>query len=72
MVRRARRDTYNYRYMRNGRISHRGITNNPKRRQSEHLRAHPGGKLIVEGKAKTRAGALKRERTQRRTCGYYA
>ena len=68
----AKRDTYNYTFRIGRRVSHRGITNDPARRESEHRRRRPGGKLTVNGRAKTRAGALKAERRQTRTRGYYA
>ena len=67
-----KRDTYNYTYRVGRNVSHRGITNNPERRESEHRRARPGGKLTVDGRAKTRKGALKTERRQSRTRGYHA
>ena len=66
-----KRDTYNYTYRVGRRISHRGITNNPARREREHQQARPGGKLTVDGRAKTRAGALRAERRQTKTRGYY-
>ena len=66
------RNTYNYTYRVGGKVSHRGITNDPSRRQREHRRNRPGGKLTVNGRAKTRAGALRNERRQSRTRGYYA
>ena len=68
----ARRNTYNYTFRVGRKVSHRGITDNPARRQREHRRARPGGKLTVDGRAKTRAGALRTERRQTRTRGYSA
>ena len=68
----ATRNTYNYTYRVGGRIAHRGITNNPRRREKEHQSARPGGKLTVEGRAKTPAGARRVERRQTRTKGYHA
>lgn len=68
----AKRDTYNYTYREGRRVSHRGITNDPVRREREHQQARPGGKLTVDGQAKTRAGALRVERTQSKTRGYHA
>ena len=56
------RDIYNYTYRVGRKVSHRGITNDPARREREHQRARPGGKLTVEGRAKTRAGARRAER----------
>ena len=67
-----RRNTYNYTFRVGLKVSHRGITNNPKRRQQEHQRVRPKGKLTVDGHVKTRAGALRFERTQTRTRGYHA
>ena len=68
----ATRDTYNYTYRRGRKVSHRGITTDPTRREREHQRARPGGKLTVDGRAKTRAGALRVERRQTKTRGYHA
>ena len=68
----ATRDTYNYTYRRGRKVSHRGITTDPARREREHQRARPGGKLTVDGRAKTRAGALRAERKQTKTRGYHA
>ena len=68
----AARNTYSYTYRVGRRIAHRGITNNPIRREKEHHRARPDGKLTVDGRAKTRAGARRTERRQTRTRGYYA
>lgn len=67
-----KRDTYNYTYRVGRRIAHRGITSNPARREREHQRARPGGKLTVDGRAKTRAGARRVDSRQTRTRGYYA
>ena len=67
-----RRSTYNYTFRVGREVSHRGVTNNPKRRQQEHRRVRPNGKLVVHGRAKTRAGALRFERTQTKTRGYHA
>ena len=66
------RSTYNYTFRVGRRISHRGITNNPARRQAEHRRARPGGKLTVDGRAKTRFGARRVERRLSKTVGYHA
>ena len=64
--------TYNYTYRVGRKVSHRGITNDPARREREHQRARPGGRLTVDGRGKTRAGALRTERGQTKTRGYYA
>ena len=66
------RDTYNYTYRVGRKVSHRGITNDPARREREHQRARPGGKLTVDGRAKTRAGARRVEQSQSKTREYYA
>ena len=67
-----RRNTYNYTFRVGRKVSHRGITNNPERREREHQIARPGGKLTVEGRAKTRASAARTERRQNKTRGYHA
>ena len=68
----ATRNTYNYTYRVGRKVSHRGITNNPARREREHQRVRPGGKLTVLGKAKTRLGAQRVESSQTKTRGYHA
>ena len=65
-------DTYNYTFRVGRKVSHRGITNDPARREREHQRARPGGKLTVDGGAKTRAGARRVENRQSKIKGYYA
>ena len=72
MANRSGRDTYNYTYRVGRRVSHRGITNDPSRREREHRRARPGGRLTVDGRAKTRRGAMGVERRQSKTRGYHA
>ena len=72
MPRRRRRNTYNYTYRVGRKVAHRGITKAPKRRESEHRRALPSGKLTVDGRAKTGTGARRVERGQSRTRGYFA
>ena len=67
-----KRGTYNYTYRVGRKVSHRGISKDPQRRQREHQRARPGGKLTVDGRAKTRAGAERIERRQSKTRGYHA
>ena len=67
-----RRNTYNYTFRVGKKVSHRGVTNNPKRRQQEHRRVRPNGKLTVNGRAKTRLSALRVERRQTKTKGYHA
>ena len=67
----VKRDTYNYTFRVGRKVSHRGVTNNPARRQREHRRVRAGGKLTVDGRAKTRARALRAERCQTKTRGYH-
>lgn len=68
----APRNTYNYTYRVGRRVSHQGITNNPARRGREYRLVRAGGKLTIDGNAKTRIGALRAERRQLRTRGYHA
>ena len=66
----AKRDTYNY-TLRDGRkVVHRGITNDPERREREHQQELPNAKLTAEGRAKTREVAQCVERTQSKMRGY--
>ena len=69
---RQRRTTYNYTFRVGRKVSHRGITNNPGRRQAEHRQVRLGGKLTVEGRAKTRKGALRVERSKSKNRGYHS
>jgi len=59
----SQRDYYNYELKRGATVVYRGQTNDPQRRQVEHLR---DGKdfthMRVLGNAKTRQGALNQER----------
>ena len=55
------RDIYNYTYRVGCKVSHRGIANDPARGERERRRVGPGGKLTVDSKAKTRAGAPRAE-----------
>ncbi len=66
------RNTYNYTFRVGRKISHRGITKDPARREREHRRVRPGGKLTVDGPPKTRDEALRAEKRQSRTTGYWA
>lgn len=66
-----KRDTYTYEFRVGRRVVHRGITNNPERREREHRENFPTGRLVVIGRAKTRAGAERWERQQTRTIGYH-
>jgi len=67
----APRNTYNYAYQKGRRISHRGITRLTWQ-EREYRRVRPGGRLTLDGNAKTRIGALRAERRQLRTRGYHA
>ncbi len=68
----AGRNTYKYTYRVGRRVSYRGITNSPARREWELRRARPGGKLTVDGRAKTRADARRSENRRTKTRGYHA
>ena len=64
--------TYTYTYQMGHKGFHRFITSAPARREGEHQQALPGGKLTVESRGRTRAGAPRTERRQAKTRGYYA
>ena len=68
----APRNTWNYTFRVGRKVSHRGVTNNPILRERQHQQVRPGGRLTVDGRAKTRASALRVERGQSKTRGYYA
>ena len=58
----AKRGTSRYHYIRNGRIAHRGITDDPERREQEHRRTYGPGWIKKIGPKVTRESALKWER----------
>jgi predicted GIY-YIG superfamily endonuclease len=64
----GKRDTYRYRLLKDDRIVHSGITNDPARRQREHRRdGIPFDTLQVIGPPVSRQGALRWEgRPQRK------
>ena len=68
----AEQDTYTYTLGTGRKVSHRGNTNDPARRAVEHQQEQPGGKLTLEGRAKTREGALRVEGAKSKTRGYRA
>ena len=52
---RRRRNTYNYTYRVGRKVAHRGTTIRPEAsRSGASSRSRPGGKLTVDGRAKTR------------------
>ena len=61
----ARRSTSRYTLRQGNKITYRGITNNPKRRASEHKQAGRSGKMRIEGPKVTRKSALEWERKHR-------
>lgn len=61
---------WNYTYRVGRRVSHRGVINNPARR--EHRRARPGGKLTVDGRDRTRRSALNADGIRIKIRGYHA
>ena len=56
------RDTYKYHLIKDRKIAHRGITNDLERREAEHQKEHPGGRIKKIGNKTTRNGALEWER----------
>ena len=58
------RDTYRYHYKIGNKVVHTGITTDPQRREAEHQRAKPGGRLVAKGPKVTRASALRWDREQ--------
>ena len=58
----ADRDTYRYHMKQGKRIVHRGITNDPERREREHQQEHPGSKMRMIGPRISRDSALQWER----------
>ena len=58
----SRRNTSKYTLRRGNKIRYVGITNNPKRRASEHKRAAKSGKMRIEGKRVSRSSARKWEK----------
>lgn len=58
----ARKTTFKYHLMSGLRVLHRGITNNLRRRQSEHRRRFPGATIVQIGRRTTRKAALRWER----------
>ena len=66
------RDIQNYTYWGGRKVSHLGISKDPARRERDYRRVRPGGKLTVDGGAKTRAGARRAEGRQPQVRGYYA
>ena len=60
-----KRDTYTYRLEKKGKIVHKGITNDLKRREGEHQTQFPGSKIVKEGRVKTRESALEWEQHQK-------
>ena len=59
-----KRDTYKYQFKDGRRIVHRGITNDPERRETEHQSDYdlPRGHLTIIGNRTTEKAALKWER----------
>ena len=59
------RDTYRYHYKVGNKIVFTGITNNPARREAEHQRAYPGGRIDRIAPRVTRKSAERWEQQQR-------
>ena len=58
----AERDTYKYHLKRGHKVIHRGITNDPVRRETEHQEESPRARLVQVGRRTTREAALIWER----------
>ena len=58
----SERDTHRYHYKKGNKIVHRGITNDPKRREGEHRRLYGDGALHTVGPKVRRDSGLKWER----------
>lgn len=58
----AERDTYKYHLRYQGRVVHRGITNDLERRENEHQDKYPGSTIEQVGNRTTREAALEWER----------
>ena len=57
-----KKTTIKYQMKQGQKIVHRGITNDPVRRESEHQKEYPGATLKQVGRKTTREGALRWER----------
>jgi len=60
--RRAKRDTYRYHFIKDGKIVHRGITDDLDRREQEHQQQYRRGWIKKIGPIVTRETALEWER----------
>ena len=58
----AAKDTYRYHLKKDGKVVHRGITNDLDRRESEHQEKFPDTQVKQVGRQTTRKAALKWER----------
>ena len=56
------RNTYKYRFWYGGKVVHHGITNDLERREGEHQRRWPGGRVEQVGLKTTRSAAEEWER----------
>ncbi len=56
------RDTYKYQQKVGNKIVHRGITNDPERREKEHQQDRPNSNISLIGRRTTREAALEWER----------
>lgn len=56
-----KRDTYKYHFIHNGKVVHRGITDDLQRRESEHQRKWKGGWIKQVGNRTTRDAGIKWE-----------
>jgi len=56
------RDTYKYHLIKDRKVVHRGITDDPRRREGDHQQEFPGSHIKQIGRRTTREAALKWER----------
>ena len=64
MVTMSRKATFRYRFLVGSRVVHTGITTDLQRRQREHQRRWPGGRIEPIGEPTTHADAWEWERRQ--------
>ena len=58
----AKRNVAKYHLWEDGKVAHRGITNDLARREREHQAEHPGSHISQVGRRTTREAALRWER----------
>jgi len=66
-ITRKKRDTFTYDFKVDQKIVHSGFTKNLDRRESEHKRRWPNGRIVKVGAAKTKDSAIVWEETKKKT-----